>query len=434
MIFLILSGMMYMPDMPETTQPTAARHLNSWKEIATYLEINVRTAQKWERERSMPVKRLPGARGPVSANAAELDVWRNSVRQAEQTTVPSPAPRKPKMWVWAALIVAFAGMSFGVIFLSHRPEPAHFRVEQNSLVILDSNDHELWRKNFPAPLAAMPYSGPLMRRIWFGDIDGDGRVDVLFAVVPESDLETAFNSSLICYSDDGREKWRFVPGVSGASTRDKVYAPPYRVAGFEVLPAYNRQPARVILTAIHHLSYPTQVTLLSNSGKVLREYWHSGQLMKLAVGDLDHDGEPEIYLGGVSNGEKCATVVVLDPRDFGGASTESNPKYQLLGFSSGRERARLLFPRTCMNRRTDEYNVVHRLWLAQDQLNLEVNERLHADLTPIEYQLRPDLSVISVEPSDQFRVIHREMELNQQLDHQLSESEIAALRTVQRLK
>jgi hypothetical protein len=37
--------------------------LGSWKEIADYLKINVRTAQKWEQERGLPVGRLQGTKG-----------------------------------------------------------------------------------------------------------------------------------------------------------------------------------------------------------------------------------------------------------------------------------------------------------------------------------------------------------------------------------
>jgi hypothetical protein len=40
--------------------------------------------------------------------------------------------------------------------------------------------------------------------------------------------------------------------------------------------------------------------------------------------------------------------------DFGGASVEENPDYQLLGFPPGVEEARLLFPRTCIAKALNE--------------------------------------------------------------------------------
>jgi hypothetical protein len=52
------------------------RELKSWKEIATYLGITVRTAQKWETERYLPVRRPPGGKGPVTATEQALEEWK----------------------------------------------------------------------------------------------------------------------------------------------------------------------------------------------------------------------------------------------------------------------------------------------------------------------------------------------------------------------
>ena len=58
-------------------RPTAL--LNSWKEVAAYLDVTVRTAQKWERDRGLPVQRLPGSRCRIYAHADHIDRWRNSL-------------------------------------------------------------------------------------------------------------------------------------------------------------------------------------------------------------------------------------------------------------------------------------------------------------------------------------------------------------------
>jgi len=40
--------------------------LNSWKEIATYLDRGVRTLQRWERDEHLPIRRVgAGERAPV---------------------------------------------------------------------------------------------------------------------------------------------------------------------------------------------------------------------------------------------------------------------------------------------------------------------------------------------------------------------------------
>jgi serine/threonine-protein kinase len=52
------------------------RRLRSWKEIATYLNVNERTVKRWEATRGLPVHRLPGeTRAPVFAYEPELQAW-----------------------------------------------------------------------------------------------------------------------------------------------------------------------------------------------------------------------------------------------------------------------------------------------------------------------------------------------------------------------
>jgi len=50
--------------------------LNSWKEIASYLGLGVRTVQRYEREYRLPVRRIEGkSRGAVLALPKDLDDW-----------------------------------------------------------------------------------------------------------------------------------------------------------------------------------------------------------------------------------------------------------------------------------------------------------------------------------------------------------------------
>jgi hypothetical protein len=65
--------------------------LNSWKEIASYLDRGVRTVQRWERDSQLPVHRLgTGKVGPVFAFPSELDLWLNTaIRSAPRKQFPS---------------------------------------------------------------------------------------------------------------------------------------------------------------------------------------------------------------------------------------------------------------------------------------------------------------------------------------------------------
>jgi TolB-like protein len=66
------------------------RRLASWKAIAQYLGRDVRSVQRWERERALPVHRLPGEKGSVFAYEGELENWLHS-REHEGAAAESHA-------------------------------------------------------------------------------------------------------------------------------------------------------------------------------------------------------------------------------------------------------------------------------------------------------------------------------------------------------
>jgi hypothetical protein len=57
-------------------QESLSDRLDSWKEIASYLNRDVRTVIRWEKERDLPVRRIPGGqRRCVFAYQHEIDSW-----------------------------------------------------------------------------------------------------------------------------------------------------------------------------------------------------------------------------------------------------------------------------------------------------------------------------------------------------------------------
>ena len=405
------------------------KELTSWKEIAEYLGVSVRTAQKWETHRGLPVKRFSGERGRVLADPDAIDRWR------ESTLERSPWWSSPQLArYWAAAATAVLLVAAGVWLLSNRTgPPALFRHELNTLIVTDARDRELWRKTFEQPIQQGATPDDLLQhhRAWFGDLDGDGRTEFLYAYHPAT-IEK-LGVTLFCFSHDGREKWRFVPGRK-VVTRSTEFPPPYQGGHFLALAPGPDRSRKVVVTSHHVSRYPNQVVVLSHTGAVLGEYWHSGHLPYLDLADLDGDGREEILLGGISNGYQAATLVVLDSRDLGGASLEENPDYQLQGFPPGREKARFLFPRTCINRKFHPYNWTQRLAFSGDRIRLQVREREHDLNSTIVYSLDRRLSLIGLEFSDALRSLHREMEAAGQLDHPLTDKEINELRNIRYLK
>lgn len=124
------------PESPESSLQGAnhrSPRLDSWKEIAAYLNRDIRTVQRWEKTANLPVRRLqkPGLRA-VFAYTADLDDWlreqgppaveESSEADAAETPLP---PTRPRRWLpYAAVAVLLAAAT---TFLAvRRPAPAPF--------------------------------------------------------------------------------------------------------------------------------------------------------------------------------------------------------------------------------------------------------------------------------------------------------------------
>lgn len=95
------------PDSESASSPARGTRLDSWKEIAAYLNRDIRTVQRWEKTAGLPVRRLqkPGLRA-VFAYSVDLDEWLqkqagslpaiDSNEQPESESEPEPlAPAAP---------------------------------------------------------------------------------------------------------------------------------------------------------------------------------------------------------------------------------------------------------------------------------------------------------------------------------------------------
>lgn len=73
--------------------PAPDDRLDSWKEIAAYVNRGVRTVRRWEDEEGLPVHRhLHRTHGTVYAYKSEIDTWRsNAARTVARRPLPEPA-------------------------------------------------------------------------------------------------------------------------------------------------------------------------------------------------------------------------------------------------------------------------------------------------------------------------------------------------------
>jgi len=103
--------------------------LNSWKEIAAYLDRDPRTVQMWEKNEELPVHRIAHrARASVYAFTGEIDAWllarsRVAVVEPESVAEPAAPPEPPPVattipakrfdappYLWAGVALGFAAL------------------------------------------------------------------------------------------------------------------------------------------------------------------------------------------------------------------------------------------------------------------------------------------------------------------------------------
>ena len=82
-------------EIPPVQKPPD-RRLDSWKEIAAYVNRDVTTVQRWEKREGMPVHRhLHEKRGSVYASTEELDGWIQSRRSRLDEAEEKPDAETP---------------------------------------------------------------------------------------------------------------------------------------------------------------------------------------------------------------------------------------------------------------------------------------------------------------------------------------------------
>lgn len=389
--------------------------LSSWKEIAAYLGVSVRTAQKWEAERGLPVQRIPGGRGRVLISVEALAAWMQTpgIPPVQPDGPELVEPRRLRLrWIAAAAVFLVVFAAGGAAWVAWHMQPASWRVDGDFLVVSDDHGREIWRNSFGFPLrdykAFTEYG---LNAGWIGDLDGDGSSEVVFVVGPKEDG----TPMVVCFSHTGARRWQFVPGAN-AKGFPSGNRPPFHPVNLVLFRSGGVW--KIVVASLHHTNSPASISLLSATGELEREYWHSGFIQFLTVADFAGTGKPLIYAAGIANGYNRAVLVVLDPENFGGTSREENPEYQLPG-PPACEVSRVLFPRSCINLRRQTYNGVISLHARPDGLEVGVAEEVNTSYLVI-HHFDPDGTYQGATLSSQFQARHNELEHTRFLDHPLN--------------
>ncbi len=393
--------------------------LTSWKEIAAYLDHDVRTCVRWEQRYGLPIHRLDrDSKGKVFAYKEQIDEWL-ATRAANGTSRPENVGKRHGLVRAFPLVFALAGLAAAAyfLFLDGSSVPSGFDISGSRLLVLNEKGRTLW--TFDTRLADLESEGfyrehfqekavgPRYEAVWpmilIRDLDGDGRREVLFSFQTRSEDGEGI---LVCLDDKGVERWRFEAGRE-LTLASRAFRREYRVFGFDVEDYDADGALEVLAISVHKPDWPCQVVLLDARGKPEGEYWNAGYLMEAKLGDVDGDGVKELVLGGVNNEYARGCVVVFEPGAMSGGSPQEDPGYRWLDAGPGSEAAYILFPKTDVHEAIREAgDPVNYLWIHEgDGLTAVTVE------AQVFYDLDRTLACRDVNLGNDFKNLHEEFRL-----------------------
>jgi hypothetical protein len=369
---------------------------------------------------------MPEKRWIVAKPREEEAAGSRRVNEDLRSILQASAHKGLKLAAAIAAIGIVGYVSIRMLTADDRPQSG--RLDATTLTIMNAEGKELWRKAFPEGFTTDWYFGKgIETHIWFGDLEGKGRTSVLFLYAPAN--PQSHSSMLICYSDRGKEKWRWTPGRELPELNGSPAT--FRTAALGVMKATDERPPRIVVESIHDTWWPSQIAVVDANGKTISEYWHSGALTYMILADLDGDGRQEIVATGVSEYDHQATLVVLDPDRVFGASTEVRPEVQIHGMGVAQERLRLLFPRSDLNKALFQFNWATEPTVERGSIRLTVTECITPPGCRIWYEFDKNFHLIAAYAgSDEFRSAHALFYQNGKDAHPLSAEEQEAFQKV----
>lgn len=435
--------------------------LDSWKEIADYLKRDVRTVIRWEKEKGLPVHRVPGGqRQSVFAYTGEIDAWLEqgepgvtppaqqttneaallqtpSVldRQNESATAPQ-ARRQTKYLALVLAVVLVAGVLSWLVFASHtvRPNPP-FRIDftANAIQAFDTQGRLIWTHSFPKPLNTeyLKNMERLTNVVRIADLDGDGEPEVLVIVplTPDPNSKDFLQTELDCFSSRGKLLWSYV-------AQDKFRFGNYALEGpwnvMDVL--VSRQATKpVIWVALDHFKWGNSfvVQLDPATGRDTLRFVNTGVLYKL--NEVQVAGRRYLLAAGFNNEYAAGSLAIMDEsKPFAVSPQTAGTRHKCVSCPEGDPDYYFIFPRSEMNLRQNLWeDSVHSVTVNGEEIEAEKWEGYSPELgaapeaRPIgmhEYYVfhtLPNIQPFSFRFSSDYDMVHRGLEKQHKLDHTL---------------
>jgi hypothetical protein len=409
--------------------------LDSWKDIARHLGRDVRTVIRWEQERGLPVYRVPGGKfSRVFAYKDELDGWlaRGNVINGAAAANGAPAPpaaddplaetRWPNgipstAWRRAAIGTSIAlviVVAFGVsrTWMRAATPLQDLAVRGSELAARDTSGRTRW--TYRNEDGGIVPGGDRWTHI--GDLDGDGKDDVVAALGVQHQASNEFGAELLRFSADGGVQWRVTP-ADRLTYRDRAYGPPWGSGSLEVV--RSQRDTRLAWLVHHYTWWPALLITLDARGERLGTFANGGWMQSVASAS---DGRT-LFVSGISNSRNAFFLAALDGERPTGRSPEPpGSEMECVQCPEGDPLRYFIFPRTDVSREQPFVPRGPTLLMEPDgMLLVHTIQSGDPNFAAVIYDIAPDLTIRAARFSDSFWEWHRRLE-NQGLLHHSSDA------------
>jgi hypothetical protein len=396
------------------------RRLTSWKEIATHVGRDVRTVLRWEKDRGLPVHRVPGVTGRVVfAYTDELDAWAQSgppkTEEPPDDSAVAPAVPGPSRWrlspaATALVVTTLAVVAWRVGASKGSGPPLTFRFTETAIIAMSSDGVERWRYAFPPGETA-----PSVRGEQDHAAEVIGGTDIITAIgytIRSSD-SIVRSGELLRFSMNGELKNTFTfedrPHFGGG-----LYGAPWSITDYRV--EGSKGADKVALAAHHYEWWPSLVTVLDRN-------WNRGGTFVNAgwVEHLHWVAPDRLAIAGFSNARDGAMIALLDTNAMDGQSpAPAGSQFECTSCGPGKPLRYIVMPRTEVNRASiSPFNRVV-LSVKRDRLvarTIEIPMNSAEAAVDALYEFTPSLDLIRASYSDHYWNAHRDLELQGRITH-----------------
>jgi hypothetical protein len=426
--------------------------LDSWKDIATYLRRDVRTAIRWEKEKGLPVRRVPGGqRKAVFAYTSELDAWltheelelqglkpgSNEGLNGTVEAVPFPtatalAPQSGRQrWpYYVALVAAVVVIATVVIAFETRTHaggasfPVRVAFSMNALRALDADGQILW--SYPLPGTVDPEQvidgRGLQDEVRIADFTGNGDREVL-ALLPMRVGPNATHSDryeVDLFSSRGKLLWSYVPrGRLVFATHD--FKDNWRVLDLFVS---DHQGKKQIWIVVAHSVWGHSfiVSLDPATGKDSLRYVNSGSIFTLNELATTHGNF--LLAAGFNNEYDSGSLAVIDEsKDFAASPQTEGTSHKCLNCPKGDPAYYFVFPRSEINELVQFYeDRVYKMSVTEDEIEVRKEETEWSTGAQSLYLLKSDglIRPVSVRFETSYDRLHNKFEREGKINHSLA--------------